>query len=267
MPSDNPRSAAPDRWSHLSAVMSAVNPLLLLVVGYVLNAGINDANSKIAEQKVAIDQQRVAIEQQKSAIDQLKTSAETASVTTRTQVDKAKVISDFLNDLTGSNELRQRVAMQAIQIVLPPDEAIGILEAVKRSSPSGGKLAMEAATLVDKGLSYLVEDMFSQEQRKRAAALRALKISGASDELLIRDLLVRAIQDVKGRAEIKFPDPVQDDLDYQRRASIYNTAEFLASAKVSDPKLKQMINDFANAAQANSKDTRRVAEAIRIRFK
>jgi len=267
MPSDETRSAAPDLWSRLSTVMAAINPLLLLVVGYVLNAGINDANSKIADQKVAIDRQRIAIEQQKSAIDQLKTSAETASVTTRTQVEKAKVISDFLNDLTGNNEVRQRVAMQAIQIVLPPDESIGILEAVKRSSPSGGKLAMEAAKLVDKGLGYLIEDMFSQEQRKRAAALRALKANGAGDELLIRDLLVRANQDVKARAEIKFPDPVVDDLDYQRRASIYNTAEFLGSAKVSDPTLKQKINEFADAAQANSKDTRRLAEAIRIRFK
>jgi hypothetical protein len=69
----------------LLAVLAAINPVLLLAVGFVLNRGIDSAKLKI--------------EQNQAQIQDLKTAAETSSINARIQVDKVKVIQDFLHDL------------------------------------------------------------------------------------------------------------------------------------------------------------------------
>ena len=238
--------------SPVLAVLSVLNPLIVLVVGWMLNANIN--------------QQNLALQQQKATIDQLKTSAETVGLNTKNQIDKVKVIEDFLNDLTGSNVMRQRVAIQAIQIVLPPDESSRILEAVKQANPNS-KLADEAEAALDKARTALVEDMFSIDQPRRTAALRALKLGRTNDEGLISSLLERASQDIAARQKNGFDNShAGDDQDYQRRASIYNTADFLTSASVSDPALRSRILEFANAAVPNSPDTAARAATLKSRF-
>ena len=86
-------------WPRLLTFLPAINPVLLLVVGAVLNSGIDSA--------------KVKIEENKSEIQNLKTAAETSSINARIQVDKVKVIADFLGELAGSNETRRQIAIHS----------------------------------------------------------------------------------------------------------------------------------------------------------
>ena len=261
MADETPSTPRPDLLSRMPALMTALNPVLLLVIGYFLNAGITDANNEIAKQKVAI-------EELKGKAEELRTKADAASIATKTQVEKVNVILKLIEDLTGKNEERRRLAMQAVQIVLPSDEAVNILNALQRAAGPDNPAAAEARSILDANRARLLTQMFSDEQTARVEALRALQQAWYADDALVDQLIGRAMQDVQAREREGFPNPARPapDPDTQRRASIFNTASFLASVNTSNPDLKRRMLEFAAAAERNSPDTAIQVRRIRTRL-
>ena len=100
-------------WDKIPAVLAALNPVLLIALGYILN-------SRLERAKLAIEQTKVQIEENGAKLQDLETAAETATIAVHDRVDKVKVISDFLNDLSGPDERRRSLAIEAIFIALPP---------------------------------------------------------------------------------------------------------------------------------------------------
>ncbi len=109
-------------WTRVSVLISALNPILLLVIGFYLNRGIEGTKLQIAENS--------------ARLSDLKTAAEASAITTQTRMDKVKVISDFINDLTGPDERRRQLAIEAIVIALP-DEAARLLKTVASFNVTG----------------------------------------------------------------------------------------------------------------------------------
>ncbi len=124
MPNEITKTSENVSWPRLLAVLAAINPILLLVVGFVLNRGIDSAKLKI--------------EQNQAQIQDLKTAAETSSINARIQVDKVKVIQDFLAELAGPNETRRQIAIEAIFIVLP-EEAPRLVKVIERKADGRSK--------------------------------------------------------------------------------------------------------------------------------
>lgn len=100
---------AGDAWPRVITLIAALNPVVLLVVGWFLNSGIEQNRLKLAENS--------------SKLADLKTSAETATIVLGQRVDKVAVIREFLNDLSGPDERRRRLAIEAIVIALPDEAA------------------------------------------------------------------------------------------------------------------------------------------------
>jgi len=238
-------------WGHLSSTITALNPILLLVVGYYLNSGIEAANKAVADNT--------------AKINDLKTQAETSAIVARERVDKVKVISDFLNDLSGPDERRRRLAIEAIFIALP-DEATRFVKVVedfrdKDSTVSAQDVAAAKDALANRR-KRLVLDMFSLDKPVRVEALTTLKQGWADDAEVVGQLIDRAMQDVNFRKSQNWARPTDDDVQgKQRLASIYNTIEFLTYAHVPWDDIKA----FVDAATPNSDDTRRLAAMLRER--
>lgn len=239
-------------WSRLLSLLPALNPLLLLVVGFVLNSEINSAKQKI--------------EQNLAEIQALKTEAETSSIKSRIQVDKVKVVQDFLEALAGPNETKRRVAIEAIFIVLP-DEAPRLVKAIEQKSAGQGTADnAAAANALDHTRSRLVADMFAPDRPTRVAALHVLQQSWADDSAVIGQLIDRANQDIRVRAATGWAPPTTD-MARQQLSSLSNTAEFLTSARITDAALRSKAVEFAAAAAPNSNDTARFAGLIKDRFR
>ncbi len=250
------KSATGSAWDRLPVIFAALNPVLLLVVGYMLNANI--------------DRAKLQIEETSAKLNDLKTAAEASSILVHDRVDKVKVISDFVNDLTGPDERRRQLAIEAIFIALP-DEAARLVKAVERFSDTGGSVTARDITAAKNALdgtrSRLVASMFSPIKATRVDALATIERGWADDPQLVDMLLDRAQQDVQERAAANWAKPASPQ-SQQQLASIYNTVEFLSLVRdVDDAKLKAKINDFLAAVAPNSDDTRRVIATIQDRFK
>ena len=253
MSNDASKVSEPAFWPRVLTLLAAVNPILLLVVGFVLNRGIDSA--------------KLQIEQNKAQIQDLKTSAETSSINARIQVDKVKVIQDFLTELTGPNETRRQIAIEAIFIVLP-EEAPRLVKVIARKGDGlDSKDATAAKSALESTRSRLVTDMFSEARSTRIEALHSLQRAWIDDLAVIAKLIDRAMQDVEVRRSAGWKSPPPTPQATQQLASISNTAEFLTIANISDPQLKEKAINFATAAAPNSDDTRRFAELIKIRFR
>jgi hypothetical protein len=239
-------------WPRVLAVLAAINPILLLVIGFVLNRGIDSAKLKI--------------EQNQAQIQDLKTSAETSSINARIQVDKVKVIQDFLAELTGPNETRRQIAIEAIFIVLP-EEAPRLVKVIARKADGPDtKDAVAAKTALEQTRSRLVSDMFSEERHTRADALHSLQRGWTDDAAVVTKLIDRGMQDIEARRSSGWRNPPVTTQATQQLASISNIAEFLTIANISDPELRKKAVGFATAAMQNSDDTRRFAGLIKARF-
>lgn len=250
----NERDPRPESvfWSRLQSLLPALTPLLVLVVGYVLNSEISKTKLKI--------------EQNMAEIQTLKTEAETSSIKSRIQVDKVKVVQDFLEALSGTNETKRRVAIEAIFIVLP-DEAPRLVKAIEQKS--AGRDAADAAaatTALDNTRGRLVADMFAKDRPTRVAALHGLQQGWTDDAAAISQLIDRAMQDIQPRAAASWAPPATDQAR-QQLSSLSNTAEFLTSAHIADPGLRTKAVGFATAAAPNSNDTARFAGLIKDRFR
>ncbi|MDT9002274.1 hypothetical protein RQP53_23540 [Paucibacter sp. APW11] len=250
--SEASKPEASEGGARVLAWLAALNPLLLLLVGYWLNHGIDKA--------------RLGIERQKAEIEALKAAADTSSVYTKTQVDKVKVIGDFLNDLTGKDETRRSVAMEAINIVLPPNEARRILNAVQQSGGDGNANAKAAKSLLERDRQRLLSDMFADDKARRSSALHTLSQGWADDEATIAALIDRVMLDVQARDQGGWAEPATP-IAQQQRASIYNTAKFLSLASIVDPGLREKALKFAEQAARNSADSAALAEVIKQRYR
>lgn len=251
MPNDIGKASESVSWSRVQAALAAINPVLLLVVGFVLNRDIDSAKLKI--------------EQNQAQIQDLKTSAETSSIHARIQVDKVKVIQDFLAELTGSNETRRQIAIEAIFIVLP-EEAPRLVKAIaQKADGPDSKDTKAAKSALEQTRSRLVTDMFSEERYTRVAALHSLQRGWTDDATVVTKLIDRAMQDIEARRSSGWNPPVTPQAT-QQLSSISNTAGFLTTANISDPELRKKAVKFATDAAPNSDDTRRFAGLIKARF-
>jgi hypothetical protein len=250
-------------WEKIPALVAALNPVLLLVIGYFLNAGIE-------RNKVQIEQTRLQIEENSAKLADLKTAAETATIAVHDRVDKVKVISDFLNDLSGNDERRRSLAIEAIFIALP-DEAARLVRVVEKFAGTHGDTvgATDVAAAKDAlagTRTRLVADMFSVVKPTRQEALGTLERGWATDGPVIDLLIDRAMADVKARQAVQWAKP-SDAQTYQQLASIYNTVEFLTYVRTpTDDTQKARIAAFLAAAAPNSDDTRRVSSSIQGNF-
>ena len=239
--------------SRVIALLTVMNPILLLVMGAVLNKGIDNAKLEISKSQ--------------AQIQDLKTAAETSSINARIQVDKVKVIQDFLSELSGPNETRRQIAIEAIFIVLP-DEAPRLVKVIEtQRAGADAKDAMAAKSALERTRTQLVADMFSEVRSTRVNALHGLQRGWTDDPNVIGKLIDRAMQDVRAREASGWKNPPGTPDETRQLASISNTAEFVASANTAEPELRAKIVAFANAASMNSDDTRRFAQVIKERFR
>jgi hypothetical protein len=232
------------------AVISALNPILLLVVGYVLNHGI--------------DQNKAEIEKSTREISNLKTTAETSSLVLQQRVDKVKVISDFLDVLSGADERKRKLAIEAILIALP-DEAPRLVMVIGEFNKDGGQNrdAAAAREALDATRAKLVTDTFAADRAPRVAALTTLRRSWLDDPPLLTALLSEANQ-VIANAKVR-----GGKTDERGNASLNNFVIYLDDARVpSDPKLKKEVQDFLVAVQDVGNDiTKKRAIEAASRFK
>ena len=253
-------TTSPDRWVRASTLISAVTPILVLLVGYVLNQKVNEANLSIARQKVAF-------EELKAKAEELKLKVDAESVATKSQIDKVDAVLKLLQDLTGANPERRRVAMEAVKIVLPPKEAINILTALNNSAEPGSKQSVEVKSVLNAERQRLVEGMFSYDQEARTLSLRTLQQAWSTDEVVIRLLLARGRSVLDERKKSGFRQkPPSDSPDFQQKAIVYNIAAFLAVVSPSDAELKKEIAEFGAAAEKNSPDTATMSRRIKEKF-
>jgi hypothetical protein len=108
--------------------------------------------------------------------------------------------------------------------------------------------------------------MFSEDRPTRANALRSLQRGWNDDPNLIGRLIDRAMQDVEARRSSGWRPPATSQAS-QQLASISNIAEFLSTANLSGQELRAKAVKFAEAAAANSSDTRRYSALIQDRLR
>lgn len=244
-------------WTTLPILLTALNPILLLVGGWYVNANIESAKLEIAAAS--------------ARIQDLRTAAEANSIAARMRVDKVKVISDFLGELTGQDDKRRQLAIEAIFIALP-DEAARLVKAVERFSATTGKAGERdvaaARDALDFSRSRLVAEMFSEDRATRVEALHTLQRGWNDDATLIGLLVDRAMRDARARADAGWPPRPRGTPGEQQWASLSNTAEFLTTARVpEDADLRGRILAFAKAVAPNSDDSARFAAAIQTRLR
>lgn len=257
---ESPKPSTPDLWARASTLISAITPIIVIIVGYVLNAKVNEANLRIA-------QQRGAFEELKARAEELKLKVDADSVATKSRIEKVDAVLKLLQELTGPSVERRRVAMEAVKIVLPPHEAISILTALNNSAVPGSKQAAEVKSVLDGERSRLIEGMFSYQSAARESSLRTLQQAWSSDDTIIRQLIARARTDLEERRRARFPAiPAAENLEYQRLASVSNTTVFLAGTNSSDTDLRRQIIEFASAAERNSAVTATHSTRIKIKY-
>ena len=145
---DSSKPSQHDLWARTTTLLSALTPIFVLIVGYVLNAKVNEANLRIAQQKGAFEELKARADELKTKAEELKIKVDADSISTKSQIDKVDAVLKLLQDLTGPNNERRRVAMEAVKIVLPPKEAISILTALNNSAEPGSKQASEVRSVL-----------------------------------------------------------------------------------------------------------------------
>jgi hypothetical protein len=182
-----------------------------------------------------------------------------------------KVISDFMRDLSGTDERRRSLAIEAIMIAMP-DEATRLVAAIGKFSatqdPTRAADIATANSAVSNVRDGLVSDMFSPTKMRRGEALGTLERGWTRDQAVIEALVDQAMLAVKERAQANWVRPAPDDPAAQNLSSIYNVVYFLSFVRIElDPPLRAKVSALLQAAMPNSDDTRRIATAIASRFK
>ena len=157
MPESSSPGGASNPIDRFLNVISALNPVLLLVVGYFLNTSLEHTRAEVSATKQKL-------EENSAQLANLKLAAETSSIALQQRVDKVKVISDFLKELTSDDDRRRSLAIEAIFIALP-DEATRLVKVVERFANASGAVDQKDAATAKDALAgvrtKLVADMFS----------------------------------------------------------------------------------------------------------
>jgi hypothetical protein len=253
-----------DGMATAATLIGVLNPVILAILAYFLNSGLE-------RNRVAIESAKAQIEENSAKLLDLKTAAETSALELQGRVDKVKVISDFMRDLSGSDERRRSLAIEAIMIAMP-DEATRLVAAIGKFSatqdPTRAADIATANSAVSNVRDGLVSDMFSPTKMRRVEALGTLKRGWTRDPSVIEALVDQATLAVKDRAQANWARPAADDPAAQNLYSIYNVVTFLSFVRIElDPPLRTKVSAFLQAAMPNSDDTRRIATAIQSRFK
>lgn len=223
--------------------MAALNPLLLLVVGYVLNLGIQENRNEL--------------ERNTAQIAALKADAEIASIKLQQRVEKAKVITAFFADLAGADDRRRKLAIQAILIALPEEapKVVMVIESFEKDTGTGqGKDAIVARDALEGVRAKLVEDLFSNIKAVRLEALTALRGGWLDDSRLVDLLLNKATADLNEQINVR---KKAGGKRAEATPGLYNIVSFLGSVRVpSDPDQKKRIRKFLlDIPEGGSDDT------------
>lgn len=246
---------------HAIKFISVITPIIVLVLGNILNSKVNEANNTIGQQKNAIEDLKIKAEELKIKVD-----AESAA--TKSQIEKVDAIFRILQDLTGTNAERRRVAMEAVKIILPTKEAISILTALNNSAEPGSKQSIEVKSVLEAERVRLIDGMLSYELATRTLSLRNLQQAWSTDEKIVRQLLERVIPILEERKKSGFTsNPKIETEEHHRLAIIYNTMAFLSVVSISDIELKKHVIEFASAAEKNSPDTAIQSARIKSKFR
>lgn len=237
--------------------IAALNPLLLLVVGYVLNLGIQENKNEL--------------ERNTAQIAALKADAEIASIKLQQRVEKAKVITAFFADLAGADDRRRKLAIQAILIALPEEapKVVMVIESFEKDTGTGqGKDAIVARDALEGVRAKLVEDLFSNVRAVRLEALTALRGGWLDDRRLVDLLLNKATADLNEQIKVRKEAASKRTPFDEATPGLYNIVAFLSSVRVpSDPDQKKRIRQFLLAIpEGGSKDTRALAAQTIARF-
>jgi hypothetical protein len=260
MPESSSPGGASNPIDRFLNVISALNPVLLLVVGYFLNTSLEHTRAEVSATKQKL-------EENSAQLANLKLAAETSSIALQQRVDKVKVISDFLKELTSDDDRRRSLAIEAIFIALP-DEATRLVKVVERFGNASGAVDQKDAATAKDALAgvrtKLVADMFSDVRATRIESLSTLQRGWSDDPLILDQLVTRATSDAQARQA--YPE-ASDDVARQQIASVYNTVKFLGTARVpADLALRGKIKAFLALAQHSSADAKREALDLVSRF-
>jgi hypothetical protein len=237
----------PDSSSKSTLVVGAIaalNPILVLIVGFILDRQVRENARQISDLKTATEVRTLALQQ---------------------QIDKSKVIGSFLDDLAGPDGPRKKLAIEAILIVMP-EEGVRFVKVVEKFDAASAPAIREA---VNDRSAKLIEDLFSDNQPQRLAALASLRRSFLDDPVTLNQLVTRGLEEVRGReAQRGKPGDQSDEPGYQATAGLYNAVAFFGAARVpADPKLKSRIRDFLVQVQQNgSQQTKALAVVTVKRF-
>jgi hypothetical protein len=234
----------------LIGLLAAVNPVVVIVVGHFLQNAIAENTTQI---------------------NNLKTAAETQSIQLQQNVDKAKVIKDWVGDLAGDNALRRDLAIQALVLTLPdvgPSiQAIVIRSSQGKPDQKGAERAVQDALGATR--DRLVADLFSDVRPTRLTALLSLQKGWLTDTEMADLVLARGNQEIRVR-QAKYKDSPADDErnPSDESAGLYNAVSYFGAFRdLSDPALKKKIREFLVVVQTvGSRDTRALAAATMAKF-
>jgi hypothetical protein len=210
-------------------------------------------------------------------------TAETRAIEVKARVDKGTFIKTFVEELSGDNERRRQLALQAIVVVMPEDaprfleiiaafdprRAAGLEENGAPASPkehdairNAKRDAKTAQDLLNINRAAIVEDMFADSRDTRVSALSTLRKNYSNDPALFDVLVARGQQEIRERAALP------DDQKSKATAGLYNTVSFFGVARVpADAELKTRIRDYLVKLQQNgSADTKSLAASTVKRF-
>src|ERR671931_1258012 len=105
MSDSSPSSGSRDFIDRSLAAVSALSPIVVIVVGYLLN-------NSLEHTKAEVNATKLKLEETSQQLANLKLAEETSSIALQQRVDKVKVINDFLKELTGADDRRRSLAIE-----------------------------------------------------------------------------------------------------------------------------------------------------------
>jgi len=236
-------SESSSRSSVALGVIAALNPILVLVVGFYLNRQVSENSKQISDLKSATEINALSLQQ---------------------QIDKSKVISTFLDDLVGPDGLRKKLAIEAILIVMP-EEGVRFVKVVEKDDTAA---APQIKAAINSRSARLVEDLFSTVQAQRLAALTSLRRNFLDDPVTLDLLATRGLEEVKARQAQHDKDSDQVE-DSGATAGLYNAVAFFGGARApsDDANLRSHVREFLVKVQlVGSPMTKALAVSTLSRF-
>jgi hypothetical protein len=235
-------SEPPSRSSLVLGVMAALNPILVLLVGFFLDRQVRENTKQISDLREITTIKSLALQQ---------------------QIDKSKVIATFLDQLSGPEGLKKKLAIQAILIVMP-EEGVRFVEVVEKNDAASAPAIRQA---INDRSAGLVEDLFSDSQAQRLAALSSLRKSFLDNPVTFGLLMTRGLEEIRARETQRGKISEQAEEPGQLpTAGLYNAVAFFGAARVpSDPNLKNQIRDFLMQVQQNGSPQTRALAAMTVK--